>query len=131
MQVPPLTALADGIPGPPPQQLIMHVLALVTEIMVDDVALAEKIRRVAMTIWLAERRSWDPLRSDAAARDLQRGEHELRWLLYEALRRGYLSEGRLEELLALLSSLRRQHRPIVATRPRREDEWTDRGNARA
>lgn len=131
MRLTPPMALSDGIPAPAPQQLMMRVLALVTEIMVDDVVLAERIRSVAMTIWLAERRTWDPLRTDGAARDLQRGEQELRWLLYEALRRGYLSEERLQEHLALLSGLRRPHQPIVAMRPRREDEWTGRSNVRA
>ena len=100
-----------------------EALALVTEIMVDDVSLAEQMRTAVMTIWLAERRAWGPGVALTAWRDVQRGEQQLRRLLYEALRQGYLGEERFDRLMVLLGQLRRQQ-PIATTAERRRDEWT-------
>ena len=113
---------AERAAGGASQQLMMKVLALVTEIMVDDVSLAEQMRTAVMTIWLAERRAWSTGTSLTAWRDVQRGEQQLRRLLYEALRQGYLGEERFDRLMVLLGQLRRQQ-PVTATE-RRRDEWT-------
>ena len=113
----------DRAAGSVAEQLMMKVLAAVTEIMVDDVSLAEQLRAAAMTIWLAERRTWDPRCSAVAWRDVQRGEQQLRRLLYDALRQGYLYEARFDRLMALLGQLRRRQ-PIAAVADRSREDCT-------
>ncbi len=87
----------------PFEQLAMQMLELVTEVMVDDVSLAEQMRTAVMTIWLAERRIDNPQYSWVAWRDIQRGEQQLRRQLYQALRRGYVDCKRFDQAMSLLS----------------------------
>ena len=114
------TTEAERAAGRVSQQLMMKVLALVTEIMVDDVSLAEQLRTAVMTIWLAERRVFCAGTALTAWRDVQRGEQQLRRLLYQALLQGYLYEERFDGLMALLGQLRRQP-VVVQPEPLREE----------
>ena len=103
-----MEAIREEAPDSPQQRLVMHALGMVTEIMADDVPLAEQMRMAALTIWLAERRTRDPGYAWVAWRDIQRGSEQLRRQLYRALRRGFVSYEQFDEAMNLLSRVGRQ-----------------------
>lgn len=89
----------------PLQQLVMHTLRLVTEVMVDDVPLAERLRMAVLGLWLAEKHA-------PQQREIQQGEEELRNQLSAARR--YVDYDRFDQTMTLLGRAA-QHRVSRAT----------------
>lgn len=78
----------------------LRLYGLVSELMADDLSLAEQLRAAITALWLAAQRT----RGEdlTARRDLQRAEELLRLRLYRAMRGGALSSERFDEAMALL-----------------------------
>lgn len=84
------------------QDTHLQLFRLVSELMADDLSLAEQLRAAITGLWLAVRRARDPGAGLPTLRDVQRAEEQLRVRLYRAMRGGTLSPRRFDEAMALL-----------------------------
>lgn len=97
------TAPDEAPGGSPLQLLVMHILRVVTDVMVEDVGLAEQLRVAALRIWMAERRTAQPHHAQVAWWDIQDNEDQLRALLGAVRRRCCVDTERFNQALLLLN----------------------------
>lgn len=86
----------------------MFALGLVSEIMIDDMELAEQLRGAVTNLWLLERRARIADLAWVVLREMPRAERQLRLVLQKAMQAGRVDMSTYERLMRLVRQMRRQ-----------------------